>query len=93
MEFTWNREKAERNARKHRVTFDSAKSVFADPHLLIDMDETTDEERWNAIGMSSNRLLFVVYDEPDTDTIHMISARRAEKDEQDRYFRQALPQR
>ena len=31
MEFEWDRAKAERNARKHRVSFDEAVTAFYDP--------------------------------------------------------------
>ena len=93
MEFEWDSAKAQRNQRKHRVTFDQATAVFDDSAALIELDETTDEERWNAIGLAKDKILFVVYVERNASTYRIISARRADKDEQDRYYRQALPQR
>lgn len=92
MNFEWDDAKARGNARKHRVAVAQAKDVFSDPHVLFELDETTDEERWNATGMASGNMLFVVYVERYLNTVRMISARRADKDEQDRYYRQALPQ-
>ena len=93
MDWEWDPEKARSNNRKHRVTFDQAKIVFDDPNVVTALDDSSDEERWNAIGSSSGHVLFVVYTEPDADTVRIISARRADKHEQDRYYRQALPQR
>jgi uncharacterized protein len=31
MQFEWNREKAKKNLRKHKVSFDEAMTVFYDP--------------------------------------------------------------
>jgi uncharacterized DUF497 family protein len=38
--FTWDREKAARNAQKHGVTFEEAATVFRDPLASIFDDET-----------------------------------------------------
>jgi uncharacterized DUF497 family protein len=39
--FTWNPEKAARNLRRHGVSFETAKNVFSDPHVVyIDDCET-----------------------------------------------------
>jgi uncharacterized protein len=92
VDYEWDPEKARSNNRKHRVTFDQAKATFDDPNVVTELDDSSYEERWNAIGLSKGHILFVVYIEPDPDTVRIISARRADKDEQDRYYRQALPQ-
>jgi len=92
MEYEWDADKARNNVRKHRVTFDQAKIAFDDPNVVTELDDWPDEVRWDAIGMRGGYLLFVVYTEPNPDTVRVISARRADKDEQDRYYRQALPE-
>ena len=79
MEFTWDWRKAERNRRKHGVTFDEAATVFFDPRELLidDPDHSIDEDRFVSIGMSvTGRLLVVGYTER-ADTIRLIFARRA----------------
>lgn len=64
MEFAWDRSKAERNRRKHDVTFDEAVTIFFDPRELVtyDPDHSVDEERFVSIGTSAlGRLLVVGY--------------------------------
>ena len=79
MEFEWDWRKAERNRRKHSVTFDEAVTIFFDPRELtvFDPDHSTTEERFVSIGMSDRgRLLVVGYTERGS-TIRLIFARRA----------------
>jgi uncharacterized DUF497 family protein len=79
VEFTWDWRKAERNRRKHDVTFEEAVTVFFDPRELMihDPDHSFGEERFISIGMSAaGRLLVVGYTELGS-TIRLIFARRA----------------
>ena len=79
MEFEWDRRKAERNRRKHGITFEEAVSVFADPSELTidDPDHSIDEDRFVSIGQSVlGRLLVVGYTERGS-KIRLIFARRA----------------
>jgi uncharacterized DUF497 family protein len=79
MEFEWDRRKAERNLRKHGVSFEEAVSVFADPEELLieDPDQSFDEERFVSVGHSLlGRLLVVGYTERGS-KIRLIFARRA----------------
>ena len=93
MLFTWDDEKERINFRKHKVHFAVAASAFTDSYLLVEsnsVDEYTGEERYDVIGSIGGReLLFVVYVErvtvDDDDIIRIISARKAEKEEQIRY--------
>lgn len=91
MKFSWNDKKAASNFAKHRVSFDEATAVFDDQNALIDLDDNDDEERWQTIGRSIQGVLFVVYVERGASTIRIISARRATRHEEDRYYRQARP--
>jgi uncharacterized DUF497 family protein len=79
VEFEWDRRKAERNLRKHGVSFDEAVTVFADPFELMvdDPDQSFEEERFVSIGRSAlDRLLVVGYSERGS-KIRLIFARRA----------------
>jgi uncharacterized DUF497 family protein len=88
--FEWDDAKAAANLRKHRVSFDEAAEVFDDPDAFGDYDaEHSDEEpRFFIIGLSSRRLLYVVYVERSGDVVRIISARRANKLERKIYERE-----
>jgi uncharacterized DUF497 family protein len=80
--FEWDGEKAEANWRRHGIRFDKAIEVFDDPRRTEDIDERFGygEDRWWTIGMAKGgMLLFVAYAtrENGTETIRIISARRA----------------
>jgi uncharacterized DUF497 family protein len=87
-DFEWRAEKAAANWRDHGVTFNQAATAVGDPFAIeaIDEREDYDEERVNLIGMCNGVLLHVTYTERG-ERIRIISARRAEKHEQDNYFR------
>lgn len=78
MLFEWEKEKS--NILKHKIDFARASLVFTDPNLLLVPDPCKTEERWNAIGCVDN-ILFVVYTEREKETIRIISARKATKEE------------
>ena len=84
--FVWDLDKAETNWRKHGVRFEEAATVFGDP-LFILVDASRDEEtRDAAIDFdTAERLLYVVHIEFYESHIRIISARRAEADEAQRY--------
>lgn len=88
MKFIWNRNKAAANEKWHGVSFKEASEAFYDPHAVVEPDEehSWDEQRYRLIGASSRRLLFVVYTEPDEQTIRLISAREVEPYERRRYY-------
>jgi len=87
MQFEWDREKAKRNLRKHKVSFDEAMMVFYDPlsATFDDPDHSVGEQRHITIGYSSrSRLLVVSYAEREK-TIRIISARPATAHERKRH--------
>lgn len=85
MRFVWDGVKAAANERKHKVSFDEAATVFADPLALFVEDDTSPENA-RVIGQSrGERLLLVVYVERGTDVLRLISARRATSHERKRY--------
>jgi hypothetical protein len=90
--FEWDDAKAAANLRKHRVSFEEATEVFRDPYAFGDYDsEHSDKEaRFFIIGLSSRRLLYVVYAERAGDVLRIVSARRAGKLEHKIYERAGI---
>jgi uncharacterized protein len=90
MEFEWDGIKAESNAKKHGVTFRLAREAFLDLNSFEYVDEYPYEERTVLLGMVDGVVLYVVYtDRPPN--IRLISARKAEKHEQDIYYHRNAP--
>ena len=90
MDFEWDEQKANANAVKHGVTFEEAKTVFADDFaaILTDTLHSENELRTLIIGYSAqNRLLFVSYTERG-DAVRLISARTATKREHEKHERE-----
>jgi uncharacterized DUF497 family protein len=89
--FEWDADKAVSNLAKHRVSFETATRVFADPFLLTQQDRIENgEHRWQTIGMVDGHLLLLVahtvFDDDDgTEVLRIISARRAEPKERKRF--------
>ena len=91
MEFVWDDQKAEDNQKKHRVSFEEAQTVFYDPEarLIYDPDHSQDEDRFILLGLSSALRILIVchcYRENDQ-VIRIISARKANRNEQRQYTR------
>ena len=87
MKFTWDKNKAEFNIRKHCITFEEASTVFTDP-LSVTIDDplhSYGEERFVIIGESFRERLFVVVHTDLGDTAKIISARLATKKERKNY--------
>lgn len=81
LRFEWDPIKATTNAQKHGVSFEEARSVFADERakLIDDPDHSEDEDRFILLGLSSSLRVLVVchcYRE-EGNVIRIISARKA----------------
>ncbi len=90
MQFEWHPEKAKRNYKKHRVSFEEAVTVFYDPlsATFDDPDHSAGEQRFISIGFSSHgRLLVVSYTERGK-TLRIISARLATAHERKKHEEQ-----
>lgn len=85
--FVWNDDKAQVNPQKHDgVTFQQAAQVFFDPLLVVVDASRNDEARDAVIGLDIRwNLLYVVYIERENNTIRIISARRATRQEREYY--------
>lgn len=87
MYFEWDRAKAERNRRKHKVTFDEAVTVFHDAlsATFDDPDHSAGERRLITVGYSSRGRLLVVSHVEGDEIIRIISARLATAPERKRH--------
>jgi len=87
MQFEWDRTKAARNAKRHRVSFDEAVTVFYDPLAATfdDPDHSRGERRLITVGDSARDRLLVVVHVERADTIRIISARLATAPERKRH--------
>ena len=88
--FTWDERKNRANARKHGVTFEEAKSSFSDEYAreFYDPDHSEDEDRFLLLGLSAKLRILVVshcFRESET-VVRIISARKADKHEQQDYW-------
>lgn len=88
MDYEWDAAKAAENFRKHGIDFVDSIAAVEDPNRLEEVDSRFDygEERMRIIGMSIGNILFVVTTLRDKRTCRIISARRATRHEQDRYY-------
>ena len=88
MKFEWDKEKAQKNLKKHHVSFNEAQTVFDDPLAYIFNDEWNSfgEHRELIIGYSkSKRLLIVSFTERMQGTVRIISSRPATTKERKDY--------
>ncbi len=87
LRFVWDPRKAAENLRKHRVSFDEATTVFDDPLSVTipDPDHSLGEQRFLLLGVSNRRHLLVVAHSERDDSIRIINARRADRQERQAY--------
>ena len=90
LRFEWDEAKAASNLRAHRVSFDSAATVFDDLSAIerIDLRDDYGEERLIIVGTASDGLVLVVVYTEREDRIRIISARRATPGEEQGYRQQ-----
>ena len=92
LRFEWDKHKAQINQRKHRISFEEAQGVFYDEFAIAyyDPDHSVNEDRFILLGVSTKARVVVVchcFREAET-VIRIISARKADKEEQRVYWRQ-----
>jgi len=91
IKFEWDEDKSRQNKKKHGVSFEEAQSVFYDERAIqyYDPDHSKDEDRFIMLGMSiKTRVLVVCHCYRKNDAmIRIISARKAEKNEENEYWR------
>jgi uncharacterized DUF497 family protein len=82
MQFEWDEKKNNQNIIKHGISFETARRVFEDPHLITGIQrDSGDEERWVTIGIATGIvILYVVHSRTELgsdELIRMITARKA----------------
>lgn len=87
-QFEWDDEKATANFASHGITFNEAVLGFSDAFSIERVDDRWNygEERMNMLAMCQGSVIHVTYSERAT-RIRIISAREAEKHEQENYYR------
>jgi len=87
MVFEWDDDKNDSNIAKHGLSFLDALDVFNDPKRLIKTDDRKDygEARWQIIGKIQSEIILFVVHTTRNEKIRVISARRANKQEQGEY--------
>lgn len=89
MFFEWDDNKEKLNKAKHGIDFSTAALVFKDLNRIERYDEkhSQSEDRYATIGLINKvALVVMVVYTPRTDTIRIISARKATKNEEEAYF-------
>jgi len=87
VEYEWDTAKAAENRRKHGIDFVDSIAAIEDPNRLEEIDTREhEEERIRVIGMAAGNVLFVITTLRSDRTCRIISARRATRYEQDRYY-------
>jgi uncharacterized protein len=86
MQFEWDEAKNLENIRKHEIDFADV-SVMFEGVMLIELDDRFDygEDRWFGIGFLRLGIAVVVWTERQGDVIRIISARRANRYERQRF--------
>jgi len=90
LEFEWNTRKDKANVRKYGVSFAEAKTAFFDENAIqfFDPDNSEDEDRFLLLGVSYKLNTLVIchcFKEKET-VIRIVSARKADKDEEEAYW-------
>ena len=85
--FQWDKRKAWRNLRDHKVSFEEASTVFGDvlSRTIEDPLHSDEEDRYVIIGQSARGRLLVVVHTIRGDNIRIISARVATPRERQDY--------
>ena len=88
--FEWDKKKDKSNVRKHGVTFVETQTVFFDEYAIqfFDPEHSVDEDRFILLGTSFKSKALVVCHcfRAEETKIRIISARKADKDEQQAYW-------
>ena len=89
--FEWDNKKDKTNKRKHGVSFEEARTAFYDENAIqyFDPDHSDKEGRFILLGISFKLKILVVCHcfRENESVIRIISARKADKDEEYEYWR------
>jgi uncharacterized protein len=91
LQFEWDKRKEKTNIKKHGVSFEEAQAVFFDENAIqfFDPDHSDDEDRFILLGISFKLRILVVCHcfRESGGIIRIISARKADDDEENEYWR------
>ena len=91
LRFEWDKRKEKTNIKKHGVSFNEARGVFYDENAMkfFDPDHSENEDCFILLGISFKlRILIVCHCFRESETIvRIISARKADGDEEKEYWR------
>lgn len=92
LRFEWDETKSTSNEKKHGVFFEEARTVFYDENAIqfYDPHHSEEEDRFILLGLSFKPQVLVVchcFRESET-VVRIISARKADKDEEREYWKQ-----
>ena len=84
--FEWDEDKNRLNKKNHGFSFDEVLEIFDDPAFLEgpDWEHSGDEQRYYGIGCLNN-ILYIIAFYTLRERVRIISARRADSDEQEEY--------
>ena len=89
MRYVWDKTKCQANIKKHGIDFHDVPAVFHMPMVtFMDTRKHYGEDRWIGIGLLHSIVVTIAFTEPDDDTIRIISARKATKNEKETYVKQ-----
>jgi uncharacterized DUF497 family protein len=87
--FEWDKRKNAANIRNHGIDFLDATLIFENPTIeAVDNREDYGEVRYAALGLSGETVLHVLYARRGGNVVRIISARKANRDDAERYYRQ-----
>ena len=86
--YEWDEAKAAANLAKHGISFTAAARALEDPRKVEIIDDRFEygEERVQSLCIHQEAVLFVVTVMADEGVCRIISARKANRHEQERYF-------
>ncbi len=86
MQIAWDPNKAEINFKKHKIRFSDAEMVLYDPlAMTLEEHDIDNEQRFVTTGTDSiGRIITIIYSYR-SDTIRLISARKATQTERKQY--------
>ncbi|HFQ81660.1 MAG TPA: BrnT family toxin [Desulfobacterales bacterium] len=90
LKFEWDIKKDKANKKKHGISFEEARTVFYDWYAIqfFDPEHSESEDRFLLLGSTFNSTTLIVchcFREEET-VIRIISARKADKDEEKFYW-------
>ena len=92
IDFKWDKRKESSNLKKYGISFEEARTVFYDEKAIqfFDPDHSEEEDRFILLGMSFKLQVLVICHcfRESENVIRIISARKADKYEEQEYWNQ-----